>query len=245
MPHSFVHIKLDEMKAHYYFYPTGTPPIGRVKFGTAKTYNYMLSTSGGPTMPQGGLLSATVTPKNVSLGLDVVGRSLDEIIFGMPPGNRAKVERYMVNRINEMISKVGKKMSASDLHSALSDPSCIGFMLAGQRDFYLFSPDGSSIRVAPKPLAIAQAPWLATMISKEPDGQETKLIDDATMPAPIFFMPTVIPDPFCQLKVNLGWGSWHKDVYWEPGTGYNGNLGRIRVKRWTEVDSLGICTPII
>jgi hypothetical protein len=82
------------------------------------------------------------------------------------------------------------------------------------------------------------------MIDKDPDGTETKLIDDASTPAPIFFVPIVTPDPFCSPFLELGWGTWEKDVAWTPGSGYNGCLGQIRVKRWTDVYSLGACNPL-
>lgn len=239
MPHSFLHIKVDEMKSHWYFFPTGYPPV---EFGPRQTYGYTTDSQTGSPMPQGGVLCASVAPVSITLGLDVVGRNLDQIIFGPPAGNTAKVEQYMVNRINEMVSKVGVSKSPQDLHNVLANPSTIGWLIAGERDFYVFSPDGEALTVQPKNLAIAQAPWLLDKIANNPDGTETKLIDDASMPAPIFFTPTVVPDPFCSPLLQLGWGFWDKDVAWTPGSGYNSCLGRIRVKRWTEVYSLGICT---
>ncbi len=241
IPHSFIHIKLDDMKSHWYFFPTGYPPI---EFGVKQTYGYATDTQTGTPMPAGGILCSTVTPDSVTLGLDVVGRSLDQIIFGAPSGNTSQIEAAMVNRIDEMITKVGVSKTASDLHSVLSDPVTIGWMIAGQQDFYLFSPDGENLTVQPQAVAIAQAPWLAAMISNDPDGTETKFVDDASTPAPIFFSPIVTPDPFCSEDLALGWGTWEKDLYWTSGTGYNGCLGQVRVKRWTDVYSLGICTPL-
>lgn len=92
---------------------------------------------------------------------------------------------------------------------------------------------------------MGMSPWLFNMIDNDPDGKEKKLVDDASMPGPIFFSPIVTPDPFCIELFSFGWGTWDKDLYWTPGTGYNGCLGTVRVKRWTDVYSLGICTPVI
>lgn len=242
MPRSFMHIKVDKMYSHWFFFPTGYPPV---EFGAKQEYGYTTDSQFGPTMPAGGVLCASVSAGTHTLGLEVVGRTLDGIIFSYPEGNTAKVEGYMVNRINEMVGKPGVAKSASDLHSVLSNPMTTGWLIAGEKDFYLFSPDGENLTVQPKTLAIAMAPWLNDMINETPDGTETKIIDDATFPMIDIWMPTVVPDPFCVLFFNMGWGTYDKDVYWQPGTGFNGNLGRIRVKRWTELFNLGICTPII
>ncbi len=182
MPHSFLHIHLDDMKAKPYFFPTGYPPI---EFGPEGSYGYTTDEFTGAPMPAGGILCSTVTPDEVTVGLDVVGRPLDQIIFGIPEGDTSKLEAYMVNRINEMIGNVGTTKSASDLHSLLNDPATIGYMVAGMQDFYIFSPDGTNLSCLPEALAIAKAPWLAPMIDNTPDGTETKLIDDANTPAPI------------------------------------------------------------
>lgn len=242
MPHSFVHIKVDDMKSHWYFFPTGYPPI---EFGPAQEYGYTTDDQTGTPMPAGGVLCSTVTPDTVTLGFDVVGRPLDQIIFGAPDGDTTELENDLVNRCNEMVNKLGTKFSASDVHSALSDFATYGYLVAGQRDFYLYSPDGKTLTCQPKFIAMGMSPWLFNMIDNDPDGKEKKLVDDASMPGPIFFSPIVTPDPFCIELFSFGWGTWDKDLYWTPGTGYNGCLGTVRVKRWTDVYSLGICTPVI
>ncbi|MBN8658853.1 MAG: hypothetical protein J0M35_00710 [Candidatus Obscuribacter phosphatis] len=241
MPHSFVKIHVDENKSHWFFYPGGPPPLPDTEFGIAQTYGYTTETQSS-SMPGGGLLCTTVSAMSVLLGTDVVGRSLDGIIFGLPEGNTTAVENYLTNRCNEMISVTGHSVGVNQVHQALSNPVTIGALIAGVRDFYLYSPDGMSLKCNPAPLAIAESPWLATMISNNPDGSEKLVIDEASMPAPIFFVPTVVPAPFCSPKLALGWGLWKKDVAWQPGTGYNGCLGQIRVKRWTNVHALGVCS---
>ncbi len=179
------------------------------------------------------------------IGADVVGRPLDTIIFGAPSGNTALLETQMTNRINEMISKVGKSYSASDLHSLLSNPATIGELIAGQQDFYVYSPDGVNLSVAPQIQAQVAPMWLAQMINNSPDGTETTVVDDASTIGPILFDPTATPDPFCTVDFTLGWGTWEKSLYWQPSTGYNGCLGQVRVTRWTDVYSLGVATPVI
>ena len=239
MPHSFVKIHVDENKSHWFYYPGGPPPLPDTEFGIAQTYCYTTETQSS-MMPAGGLLCASVSATSVLLGTDVVGRSLDGLIFGLPEGNTAAMENYLTNRCNEMLSVTGHSASKNDMHSALSNPVTIGSLIAGVRDFYLYSPDGMNLKCNPAPLAIAESPWLATMIANNPDGTEKLVIDEASMPAPIFFVPTVVPDPFCSPKLALGWGLWKKDVAWQPGTGYNGCLGQVRVKRWTNVHVLGV-----
>jgi hypothetical protein len=243
MPHSFLHIKVDDNKTHFRFFPGGPPPLPSLEFGPEQTYGYTTDDQTGAPMPGGGILCTTVTPDTVTVGLDVVGRNLDQIIFGTPAGDTSQLEQYMVSRINEMVGQVGLSKSAGDLHGALGNAATIGYLLAGVQDFYLYSPDGTNLACEPAAVAIAHAAWLAPIINNDPDGTETKIIDDANTVAPIFFDPIVTPDPFCSPFLQLGYGTWDKDEYWTPGTGYNGCLGRVRSYRWTNVYSLGACNP--
>jgi len=244
IPHSFLKIHLDEMKAHWYFFPTGYPPI---EFGSATTYGYTMG-SGSMSMPQGGAFCSLVSSGSVELGSDVVGRSLDEVIFSIPSGDTDLLERHMVNRINEMLTKVGSNKTASDLHSVLGQVWTRGDLAAGGesgRDFYVYSKDGVDLNLASDQTIFTAPLWLQTMVSQDPDGDEKKMVDDASSFSPIFFDPTATPDPFCTVDFTFGWGTWEKDLYWKPGSGYNGDLGQVRVKRWTNVYSFGLATPVI
>ncbi len=241
-PHSFLHVKVDEMQVRWYYYV----PL-RVEMGARRTYGFIPETMTGTPAPAAGILCATVNPPPQEAGLDVVGNTVDDVIFGRPYGNTSRVEAYMVNRCNEMISKPGVTISASKMHSVLSDPLTIAELIADEKDFYIYSEDGQSLVCQSKTRVLATAPvWMKILVSKEPDGSETKLIDDATMPGgfPLPHVPT--PDPFCSPTpgVNLSLLMWDKDVYWKPGTGYNGSLGDIRVKRWSEIHTVGICNPL-
>ncbi|MDR3615784.1 MAG: hypothetical protein P4L53_19655 [Candidatus Obscuribacterales bacterium] len=240
LPHSFLHIHVDDMESHWWFFPTGYPPL---ELDPTIGYGYTTDTEANiPSFP-GGVCCTSVTPDSVTLGLEVVGQPLDGIIFNYPVGDTSKVESYMVNRINEMVGAVGVTKSASDLHSALQDVATTGELIAGVRDFYIFSPDGQNITCQPEALAIAKAPWLAPLISNTPDGSPENQIINTTDPAAIFFDPIVVPAPFCSPLFEFGWGMNGKIVGWTPGSGANGCLGTIRVNRWTDVYSLGVCNP--
>ncbi len=239
MPHAFLHIHIDDMTSKWFFFPLGFPIEDDPEIG----YNYIPDPETNLPSEPGGVLCSSVTPDEVVLGLDVVGKTLDGIIFGYPEGDKTSTENYVTNRMNEMISVPGKSLSVSDMHNALSTFASTGELVAGIRDFYVYSKDGQTISVNPEPLAIADAPWLLPFISNTPDGEEKKIIDDASDFGEIFFFPIVAPLPGCTPLPPLGWGTYEKDVNWTPGSGYNGCLGQIRVTRWTDVYSLGACNP--
>ena len=240
LPHSFVKIHVDDLKSHWWFFPTAFPPI---EMDPTEDYDFIPDDQTNIPAALGGVLCSTVTPDNVMMGLDVVGEPLDGILFGYPFGDKSTIESYMVNRCNEMVGKVGVTKTASDLHSALANPSTIAALIAGIRDFYLFSPDGESLIVLPQALAVARSPWLLPLISATPDGDE-KQLTSTTDPAPFFFEPVVTPLPFCTPFLMVGFGFYGKEVGWTPGTGYNGCLGTMRIRRWTDVYSLGACNPL-
>lgn len=243
LPHSFVRIKLDEMYVHWYFFPFG--PTKKVEFGDPEKYGYKLETMGAKRMPFGGAFCSYVSSGEVEVGGDVIARTLDQIIFGLPDEGKEKIEAYLCNRANEMVGKVGKVVTVDELHDSLNSPLTILYLLADQREFYMFSSDGEHIEVLPKYLALVKAPWLLLKQNEEPDGTEMKLVDDADCPAALYNSASGQPLPKCLMVPGLpiGWGLWDKDVYWTPGSGYNSCLGDLRVKRWTEIYSLGIAVP--
>lgn len=241
MPHSFFKILIDDPHAEFYFYPNGLIP--RTKFGPNQTYGFTPSTK-SQTMPLGGLLSSSVTASSVLVGLDVVGRTVDQLIFGVPQGNTNNIEKELTARCNEMISKVGVNVSNSDMHQCLSNPANIGFLVAGTREFLVYSKDGSTLSCKPLPLALADAPWLATIQGNNPDGDSYLAVNTATQNFAGFHLPTVVPLPFHTVALQLGWSNWKKEVSWQPSTGHNGCLGIVKVYRWTEVHSRGVSVPL-
>ncbi len=248
-PHSFLKIKVDQPKCHWYFYPI--PPI-KVEFGAAQNYDFNSSPTGmtGTTMPGGGVLCSSVTPPSQMIGLDIAGRSLDEVIFSLPnlhTSETKKVEDQMVSRANQMISKPGVVITPAKLHSCLGSAVTRLALIAGEKNFYLFSKDGETLECLPKIAADALAfTWMPLISGKDADGTEKKIIDDDYMPGGFPLPHAPVPLPFCSPTplVNVSWVLWDKDVYWKPGTGYNGSLGEIRVKRWSEVHTVGVCNPL-
>jgi hypothetical protein len=245
LPHSFVRIKLDEMKAHWFFFPIG-PQSDAVEYGEPTKYDFKKPQFiSGPKMPLGGPFCAYVQAgDNIQLGLEVFARSLDEVIFAAPGEGNVTTEAYLLNRANEMIGKVGKVITKKDLHECLNHWTTRGFLYAGETEYYMFSADGETLECLPKYLAIAKAPWLVLFQGNEPDGKEMKIVDDADCIATLLNNATAKPLPKCILfPPPFGWGLWDKDIYWTPGSGYNSCLGNLRVKRWTEVYSVGIAIP--
>jgi hypothetical protein len=245
LPHSFVRIKLDDMLCHWYFFPLG-PEADKIEHGDPTKYDFKEPQfQAGPKMPLGGPFCAYVQAgESVQIGLEVFARSLDEVIFAAPGEGNVTTEAYLLNRANEMIGKVGKVITKDELHDCLNNWITRGFLYAGQTEFYLFSADGETLEVLPKYLALARAPWLVLFEGNEPDGTEMKVVDDADCIATILNNVNAKPLPKCMLfPPPFGWGLWDKDVYWTPGSGYNSCLGNLRVKRWTEVYSVGIAIP--
>lgn len=246
-PHSFMKIHIDQMKCKWFFYV----PLKVPGFST-QDYDFTPDSKTGATGVPGGVGCSSLTPPSHLIGLDVAGRTLDEVIFGLPKGNTGDLEKYMVSRANQMISKPGVEITPANLHSLLGNATTIAWLVAGERDFYVFSKDGATLECQPKALAMALAPtWLPLIVGEDADGNDNKLIDDANMPSllnpPMPTSPTPIPffTPAPPYVPNVSWVLWDKDVTWKNGTGYNGNLGEVKVKRWNEVHSVGVCIPII
>ncbi|CAN5180126.1 hypothetical protein BH10CYA1_BH10CYA1_61040 [soil metagenome] len=256
IPHSFLKIHVEKPKTHWKFFPYVDAvecPYGQ------QEYDFTGPTSQtGPAMPLGGVgCSVSMAGEISQIGNDVFGRTLDMLLF--PPefalgdNDMSKVEAQMVGRINEMVSDVGtaqnpaKPLTADDLHKCLNNPLTILYLQKWQ-DLYIYSPDGKSIICTPKEATYVLAPWLTLendMISNEPDGTEKKIIDDNWIIAPIpEGSPTSTPLPPFPVPwvhlLDLDWGTWDEDVYWTPGSGYNGSLGTIRLDRYTEIFTLSI-----
>jgi len=201
-PHSFLHVKVDQPKCHWYFYPV--PPF-KVEFGAAQNYDFNSSPTSmsGTPMPGGGVLCSLVTPPSQTVGLDIAARSLDDVIFGLPnlhTSETKKIENYMVTRANEMISKPGVVITPAKLHTCLDNALTRLALIAGQKDFYVYSADGETLQCDIESVAQVKAiTWMPGIIGNNPDGSEKKIIDDDYMPGGI---PPVMPHaptplPFC------------------------------------------------
>lgn len=253
IPHSFFKIHVEKPKTHWKFLPYVTwvrSPYGDQEYDFDGPVDQT-----GPAMPLGGVgCSVSFAGVFNNIGLDVYMRPLDWLIF--PPefklGNNdtSNVENLMVNRINEMMTDPNAKpLTADDLHDCLVDPITIAYLQKWQ-DFYVFSTDGKTISVAPYEVAMFMAPWLLwenKMIDNEPDGTEKKIIDDNWMYAPPVIVsgsPTSTPlPPYPKPWVHVvdkDWATYDENVYWTPGSGFNGCLGKFRIERYTEVFTLSV-----
>lgn len=260
IPHSFLKIHVEKPKTHWKFFPY----VDWVEFGDEQEYDFDKpdQTQTGPVMPAGGVGCVTSNAGTVNnIGADVAFRPLDWLLF--PPEFKltgtdfSPLENYMVNRINEMIPDAGtptapaKPLTADDLHDCLMNPLTIAYLKKGIQDYYIFSKDGKTITCQPEELAEVMAPWLRTdmnMIANDPDGTEKKVIDDANMPGlamgdDVSSVPLELPIPFTNF-LDIDWSTYDENVYWTPGSGYNGCLGTVRLERYTEIHTLSICVPL-
>lgn len=240
IPHSFVNIHIDKPKSHWYFFPGAFP----VEFKLAEQSYGFIPDYQTASMPAGGILCATVTT-SATIGSEIAGADLDGMVFRPPnlPGNRTM--EYLVSRCNEMMTVPGATITSTDVHAALSDPICTAALWSGASDdFVLFSTDGKSISCRPKEAVLGFAPWLIKVISNSPDGTEVMALNGGMIPFPFIAPPIIVPDPFCTQNIDYAYGSIQMDVGWTPGSGYNGCLGKLRVKRWTDIYSIAACNPL-
>ncbi len=237
IPHSFIHIKVETPKAKFLFYPVGFPV--EVK---QTDYGFGPPQLESATMPGGGPGCSNVAANNIPIGIDTTFRSIDELIFDYPVGNKTELENQLTARCNEMISQVGGTITVAEMHSALAAPANRAALVAGQRDFYVYSPDGKNIHCNILPIAIGETQWLAAHSNKNPDGSEVTSIDADgfapwALPSIVTPLPFFTPLPF---PISITFGRFFKEVMWKPGTGYNHCLGEVRVKRSTEVSIIGV-----
>ena len=244
IPHSFVRIKVDQPFCNWNFFPTGGPPEWNFN---DSDYNFTPDNGSSLPCPGGGPFCITVQATNVLLGQDVVGRSLDELIFGYPYGSTSGLEKELVARCNEMTTEVGYTVTASDVHSALSNGLCTTALATGlTKEFFLYCTNGKKLACEPLVKAVPTAPWLGLIATKTPEGIEKKVIDKSG-PGLGFFIPMFQPQLLCGPVPPTPFGLifWNKEIFWKPGTGFNGCLGEVRVRRSTDADSHVICAPLI
>lgn len=199
--------------------------------------------SGSPASAVCGTLVANMVP----LGKEYLPPCLDTALFGskLDTGEYDYLEKMMVNRINQMISVPGVTFSTKDLHKLLQDPETAGWMQASVHDYYIFSPDGKSVEVGTKERAIMKANWLSSTIDHEPDGaNKTRAELSSFFPLLPFTQVNVIPDPYC-FPYFPPFGVLYVQIKdkWQPGSGYDGCLGKITSKHHTDVYLYGIAGP--
>ena len=201
------------------------------------------SKTGTPTSAVCGTLMAN----GVELGKEYLPPCLDTQLFGskIESGNEEQLEQVLVNRMNEMTNVPGKTYTKDDLHDVLKSKETAAGMLANQKEYYMYSPDGTEVEVHTKEIAMAKCKWLASIINEEPDGNEGGISHlTSFFPLAPMLQVSVIPDPYCfpyfppfgLLYVNI-------DNKWKPGSGYKGCLGNVTSKHHTDVYLWGIAGP--
>lgn len=201
------------------------------------------SKSGTPASAVCGTLVAEMVP----LGKEYLPPCLDTALFGskLDTGDYKYLEKMMVNRINQMISVPGTTFSTKDLHKLLQDAETAGWMQAEVHDYYIFSPDGKTIEVGTKERALMKCNWLASCIDHEPDGSnKTRAVLDSFFPLMPVVQVNVIPDPYC-FPYFPPFGILYVQIKdkWQPGSGYDGCLGKITSKHHTDVYLYGVAGP--
>lgn len=249
IPNAYIHIKVEPMKAHYQFIEEVFP----VESPQTVSYTTVPEEKIGPSMAPGGVLCTMVTSIGVILGLEVAGADLERFVYGQVDDGGADVDRVLVQRINEMVTVPGVTLTKNDLHNAMRTKESAAALAAEQYDFYIYSPDGKTIKCDPEALLPVNAPWLVAQLalsgSNDPDGQSNEdSIDSGTVPMMQGMdMPIIEPNPACSpipWPVSTQFEVYKKEVYWQAGSGYNKNLGVLRVKHWTDVWVIGACNPL-
>jgi hypothetical protein len=143
-----------------------------------------------------------------------------------------------------MVSKPGVSISTGKMHDALDAFSTRGEILAGQRDFYLYSPDGESVVCRSRLSMGVDAPWMLLFTNNTADGTEKTYKENDMVGPPSFGKAT--PDPFCKVVspvapgIPCGMLQYKLQNFWKPGTGTNHCLGDIRCQRGTDVNTITI-----
>ena len=246
MPHSFLHITLADNQAKWLF-NSPDPRVGGFDVNLSEKnggYDYALtpdSKSGGGGSAIDGRLKGRMVP----LGKEyTLSPSLETALFASDSedGSRSKLEAVLVQRINQMISKPGVKFSKEDLHNLLRSDATGVLMGNGVQDFFIYSPDGSEIRVDSKADAIGRAQWLQNIIDHHADGtandQLIKLTSMLILPPGIIMVDplpgaNIVVPPFGKQNIEVV-------ASWQPGSGYGGCLGEVVSRHKSQVYLWGV-----
>ncbi|MBX9573989.1 MAG: hypothetical protein K2X77_34150 [Candidatus Obscuribacterales bacterium] len=236
MPHTFIHIRLEKNEAKWLF-NSPDPRIGGFDVALVEKesrYPNRLTLS-NKSGEGGSALDGDLKANLLPLGKEyTLTPTLDKAIFGseLEAGDSRKLEKALLVRVNQMLSKPGKKASAADLHALLSRAETGAAMQDGEdQDYYVYSADGAELAVSRKADALARAPWLAELIANEADGQEAnsyaRLTSELILPPGIVMIDplpgaNIVVPPFGRMNIEI-------NDKWQPGSGYDGCLGRLRV----------------
>lgn len=217
IPHGFIKIKLEDNTAHWYLNGIPQPDSDYAYFPPSVQY-------AGPVWAGAGTLQAMA-----NLGLEFVPPTIWQALTSLPGGDYDELKQVMLQRCREL----KHDFSQSQMEDLLD-----AMLVPGVKDYYIYSNDeGTELKVSPTLSNPVPPSWLLT--GSDPDGSEKEICSNDTFWYPNWTMPILSglgPKPlpsFCHCE---------DSVNWTPGTGYDGCLGKVRVKHETTVYCNGVCS---
>lgn len=208
IPHSFMHIKLDTNTAH--FNCNGVPyPIYDTDYDYFPPSPFFAEAE---ALDAGlGSAEATIAPLGTEFLPPTVWQALTAL--GTYGGSYDQLKTVMAQRCAEM--KAG--FTESDLESTLST-----MLIPGIKDYYVYPNDSGDVVVSPSVSNPIPPAWVLSGGSA--DGSEQEICSNTVLnPAAIVIV----------VAEGLGGGGGFctedDSVKWTAGTGYNGNLGDVKV----------------
>lgn len=242
MPHTFVHVKIEDNKLTWLL-NSPSAVLGGHEVTIEKeetTYESKLifkNKSGSSTSA----IAGTLLGNGVPVGKEYTDATLESALFASDSedGSREKLEKVLVQRINQMITEPGVSFTTADLRKMLKR----GIDGDGH-NFYIFSPDGKTVEIGPKDYAVSKAPWLIPLIGHDPDGSEKEILS-LQSDFSLFGLVQVIPDEACSPYFPpFGIMEIKVKGKWTPGSGYDGCLGRVRMEHTNDAYFWGIAGPL-
>lgn len=214
-PHGFLKVKLDDNDLIWNQWPV-PGEVGKDTYASMplqkKDHTFIIFGLG--TLDVQAFVGNEYTPPTLDKALNSFYGDTDEI------------KKNLVQRIAQI--KPGYK--ESDLDDMFSKT----WILPGDSEYFIFPDSKGEIRTMTRPLAMANNVLWLPLSDHEPDGKETEMGEDQSLP--------MVPN-FCtwQTKSVLGLSGGaaiaiaEGKFFWQPGTGWNGCLGKLRIKRKTTV----------
>lgn len=214
-PHGFLKVKLDDNDLIWNQWPV-PGEVGKDTYSSMplqkKDHTFLIFGLG--TMDVQAFVGNEYTPPTLDKALNSFYGDTDEI------------KKNLVQRI----SQIKPGYTTSDLDEMFSKT----WIIPGDSEYFIFPDSKGEIRTMTRALAMANNVLWLPLSGHEPDGKETDMGEDQSLP--------MVPN-FCtwQTKSVLGMSGGlavaiaQGKFYWTPGTGWNGCLGKLRIKRSTTV----------
>ncbi len=230
MPRAFIKIKLKEKS-------TAKWSFNGIPWPADSSYDYVIpeNSTRGPGEAGLGTIMGTCT-----FGLEYINKTVYGALFALPTENYDDVKNPLIQRVKEIDPDFD-----GDLQSLLSFPL---LPAAADHDsdsdntvYIVFKDNSGKLKCLPEPEAQAMALG-GSDFSKTADGPESDH-DESPM-----FVPGV---PGVCWGTPVGFGTpkdlpdfmlIEGDLYWKPGSGYDGCLGEVRLERGTHAYVNGIVT---